>query len=410
MTQKPLKMAVIGYGNRGDSVTRHILLKLPEIEIVAVCDEYEDRTEKAAADVEAACGKRPFASSDYRDILKCPGVEAVYVATSWETHVEIAIDALECGIPVALEVGGAYSIESLWRMVRMQERTGTPLMMMENCCFGKDELLATSLVRHGLLGDIVHAHGAYGHCLLEEVANGERKRHYRLRNYLKRNCENYPTHELGPIAKVLDINRGNSMVSLVSIASRAAGMETYLSDHRDEFPELVGKHFRQGDVVNTLITCSDGSTISLRLDTMLPRPYSREFTLHGTRGLYEQNTNTVHFMGDKETFDMAGYYSENINNAKRFEDKYLPPVWQGMTPEKIKAGHGGMDSVEFSVFVDALRNNKPMPIDVYDAASWMCISALSEASIASGGMPQSIPDFTCGMWTRRPRLDVVDWE
>ena len=79
-----------------------------------------------------------------------------------------------------------------------------------------------------------------------------------------------------------------------------------------------------------------------------------------------------------------------------------------MTEEQKKTGHGGMDGIEFATFVNCLQEGKPMPIDVYDAASWMCITALSEASIAAGGLPQSIPDFTGGMWTRRQPLDVVD--
>lgn len=291
----------------------------------------------------------------------------------------------------------------------MQERTGTPLMLMENCCFGKSELLATAMVRRGLLGDVVHCHGAYAHYLAEEIAGGEINRHYRLRNYLTRNCENYPTHELGPIAKILNINRGNRMVSLVSVASRSAGMEDYIAQNADKYPELVGKKFRQGDVVNTLITCADGSTISLRLDTTLPRSYAREFTVHGTRGLYEQNTNTVYLAGEAETFDTPKFYRENFGNAARFEAEYLPRVWREMTEEKIRIGHGGMDAIELRAFIDCLLEDKPMPIDVYDAAAWMSVTALSEASVAAGGLPQAMPDFTSGMWTRRPSTDVIEW-
>ena len=404
-----LKMAVIGYGLRGSSVTKHILLKMPDVDIVAVCDEYADRAEQAACDVEAAGGKRPFASTDYMTVLNLEGLDAVYIATSWETHVEIAVDAMRKGIPVALEVGGAYSIESLWEMVRVQECTGTPLMLMENCCFGKDELFATALVRRGLLGDVVHCHGAYAHYLAEEIASGEQKRHYRLRNYLARNCENYPTHELGPIARILGINRGNRMLSLVSVASRAAGMEDYIAQNAKTYPDLVGKKFRQGDIVNTIITCTDGSTISLRLDTTLPRSYSRELTVRGTRGLYEQNTHSVYLAGEKEYWVPEKYYRQNLGNAKRFEQEFLPPVWRDMTEEQIRAGHGGMDYIEFCVFTDALRKHTPMPIDVYDAAAWMAVTALSEASIAAGGQVQAIPDFTCGKWTRRTNVDVVEW-
>ena len=407
---KMVKMGVIGLGQRGYSMLRHVLLKMEDVEIVAVCDEYTDRIERVTDAVEKATGKRPFSSVDYADVLNMKSVDAVFVATSWETHVEIGIAAMEKGIAVALEVGGAFSLQSLWNMVAMQERTGTPLMLMENCCFGKEELLATSMARRGVFGEIVHCHGAYAHYLADEVARGEEIRHYRLRNYLTRNCENYPTHELGPIAKLLNINRGNRMISLVSVASKAVGMEDYIAQRAEQFPHLVGKRFRQGDIVNTLITCADGATISLRLDTTLPRSYSREFTVRGTRGLYEQSTHSVFLEGDKETFNTCVYYREAIGNAARFEADYLPPVWRDMTDEKRKAGHGGMDGIEFREFVDCLKVNKPMPIDVYDAAAWMSITALSEASVAAGGQVQSIPDFTSGMWTRRKPLDVVAFE
>ena len=404
-----MKLGVIGYGQRGSSITRAILLKMKDVEVVAVCDEYADRTEQAANDVEKASGIRPFASTNYMEILNRGGMDAVYVATAWETHVEIAIDTLKAGIPVALEVGGAYSLESLWELVHAQERTGTPLMFMENCCFGKEELLATSMARSGLFGDIVFCHGAYAHYLAKEIAGGEINRHYRLRNYLKRNCENYPTHELGPIAKILNINRGNRMVSLVSVASRAAGMEDYISRNAETYPNLVGRKFRQGDVVSTLITCADGSLISLRLDTTLPRSYSRELTVRGTRGMYEQNNHFVYLSGEPESFETAKFYAEHHGNAEKYEDQYLPPIWN---PSKygniVRDGHGGMDGIEFRVFVDAVMNNKPMPIDVYDAAAWMSVTALSAASIATGGLPQAIPDFTCGKWVIRKPFDVVE--
>ncbi|MBQ9806004.1 MAG: Gfo/Idh/MocA family oxidoreductase [Clostridia bacterium] len=403
-----VRLGVIGLGERGSSVLKKILLNMNDVEIVSVCDNYEDRGIAMADIVSEKTGKRPEIFTDHYTCLQHGGMDAVFVATSWETHVEVAIDAMKLGIPVALEVGGAYCVERMWDMVRTYEETKTPLMFMENCCYGKQELLATSLVRNGVLGDIVHAHGAYGHYLAPGIANGVARRHYRLRNYLNRNCENYPTHELGPIAKVLNINRGNQMVSLVSVASRAVGVQDYISRNPGKFPHLEGKQFRQGDIVNTIITCADGSTISMRLDTTLPRHYSREFNLHGTRGCYEMNTNMVFLEGGMETYQPVEYYKASFNNAAEYEEKYLPSIWKDLTDEQKKVGHGGMDGVMFRAFVDLLKAGKPMPIDVYDAASWMVVTALSEASVAAGGMPQAIPDFTGGMWTRRQPLDVVD--
>lgn len=403
-----MKIGVIGCGQRGKQMVRDVLLSMPELDIIAICDEYEDKMLRVAENIENKRGTRPLMTKNYRDVLALENIDVVYVATSWETHVEIAIDALKKGIPTALEVGGAYSIESLWNLVRTQEQTDTPLMFMENCCFAKDELLAASMARHGVFGEIVHCHGCYGHYLAEEVASGNEKHHYRLRNYLTRNCENYPTHELGPIAKILNVNRGNRMVSLVSVASKAAGMDEYIRANAEKYPELVGKRFMQGDIVNTIITCADGSTISLRLDTTLPRHYSRELTVRGTKGMYEQSNNYVHLSGEDEGWEPYDHYKKYGNNAADYEEKYLPAVWKNITKEQLEAGHGGMDAVMFGEFIACLREHRPMPIDVYDAAAWMCITALSEASVAQGGLPQAIPDFTCGMWTRREPRDVID--
>ena len=46
----------------------------------------------------------------------------------------------------------------------------------------------------------------------------------------------------------------------------------------------------------------------------------------------------------------------------------------------------------------SLREDAPMPVDVYDAASWMAVTALSEMSIAKGGAVVDVPDFTGGKW------------
>ena len=146
----------------------------------------------------------------------------------------------------------------------------------------------------------------------------------------------------------------------------------------------------------------------LRLDTTLPRSYDREFTVRGTKGLYTQSLNAVYFDGDKEYWSPAEYAQNVVNNAKQYEDEYLNDMWKTITPEQKKAGHGGMDWFAYKAFSDALRDGTPMPIDVYDGAVWQAVSVLSEASIAQGGAPQAMPDFTGGKWIKRPRLDVCE--
>ena len=410
LLMKKIRLGIVGLGQRGTSMLRDNFIHFENVEFAAFCDRYQDRVEGAAAILKEKRpdSNAPFLTTDHRELLKRDDVDAVYVATSWETHVEVAIDALRAGKATALEVGGAYSVDECFELVRAYEETKTPFIFMENCCYNKEELLATAIARAGKFGRIVHCSGAYGHDLRKEISMGNVNRHYRLNNYKNRNCENYPTHELGPIAKLLNINRGNRMVALTSMASLSAGLAEYIEDKKlyEKDPSLKGMTFNQGDIVTTLIRCENGETITLTLDTTLPRSYSREFTVKGTKGRYEMNTNTVFFDNEKEYWNSAEYYSLGLNSAKKLEEEYLPDVWKNMSEQSKKYGHGGMDGILFSEFLSALTEGNEMPIDVYDAASWMVITALSEESIAKGGALVEIPDFTNGAYKNRPQKDV----
>lgn len=403
-----IKACVVGLGKRGQSLIKEVLLKNKDVQIVSVCDVYEDRVQigmnlvkESNVEVKGYC--------NYKDAL-FEGVDAVFIFSDWDTHTEIALYAMKKGIAVASEVGSEYTLENCYELVRVQEETGTPYMFMENCCYGKEELLATSMARKGIFGTIVHCSGAYAHDLRDEISYGHVTRHYRFDNYKMRNCENYPTHELGPIAKLLDINRGNRIMTVSSFASKSCGLKEYIQSREDATEEMKQTEFYQGDIVTTVLTCANGETIVIRLDTTLPRSYSRDFTVRGTKGLYMQDANIVFLDGEEETYETVKYMKENIDNASRFEKDYLPSIWKDVSEEALKAGHGGMDWFVYKAFIDALINKEEMPIDVYDAATWQAVGVLSEMSIRQGGAPQAMPDFTNGKWFKRPRKDVVDFD
>lgn len=393
-----VRVGFIGLGNRGKSLL-DVVLAQNEC-VTAVCDLYADRAESAANKVEEKSGKRPAEYTDYKKLLADESVDAVVISCAWEDHVMIAVDAMRAGKAVGLEVGGAYSVHQCWELVKTYEETKVPFMFLENCCFGRRELMALNMVELGLFGKIVHCSGGYHHDLREEIAFGRENRHYRLRNYLTRNCENYPTHELGPIAKVLKINNGNRMVSLTSTASKAEGLHDYALRKKPDDEFLCNAQVNQGDVVTTVIKCANGETIVLTLDTTLPRFYSRGFTVRGTRGMYEEATDSVFLDNGEDSKYDWNWRANKVGNAASYTDEYDHPIWKKYIEEGVQGGHDGMDYLEFKFFFDALRNGKPMPVDVYDAASWMVITALSEVSIANGSAPVEIPDFTEGKWLR----------
>ena len=389
-----IKLALIGLGQRGTRLYYAAIKQREDVEIVALCDNYEKRLGEFAAMLEKEDGKKRRLYTDYKECIDKSGRDCVIVSTAWNAHIEISTYAMERKIAVGCEVGGAYSLESLWELVRCYERTKTPIMMLENCCYGRLELLTLNLKRKGLLGEIVHLEGAYRHDLREEVTSGEEKHHYRLMQYLKRNCENYPTHELGPIAKIIDINCGNKFDTLYSVGSKSVGLESYVGAKNIE--KLKGEKFAQSDAVTTVIKCRNGETITLNLVTSLARYYSRSFLAEGTKGLVCEENQSVFLEQDfpDEYFDWRSHFG----NIEEYYKKYDHKFWIGGVNEIGE--HSDIDKMVVDAFFDAVKNKTPMPIDVYDMASWMAVSVLSEQSIASG-LPVSFPDFTDGKWITR---------
>jgi len=400
-----INIGYIGLGGRGMGLLSGVILPMNRATVVAVCDNYEDRTLKAAEMVKNATGIMPICETDYKKVIDNPSINTIIIATSWENHINIAVQAMRAGKAVAMEVGGAYCIEDCWKLVDTYEETKVPFMFLENCCFGRREMMVLHMVRQGMFGEIVHCSGGYHHDLRQEITFGKENRHYRLNNYIHRNGENYPTHELGPIAKILEINHGNRFVSLTSTASKSVGLHDYIVRKKADDEVLKNKVFEQGDVVTTVIKCAHGQTITLTLDTTLPRFYSRAFTVRGTRGMYEEATDSVFLDNDEDAKYDLTWRNNKCGNADEIAKVYEHPVWKEYLEFGVKAEHDGMDWLEFRIFFDCLQKGIPMPVDVYDAAAWMAVTTLSEQSIAQGSVPVSFPDFTRGSWIQECATD-----
>lgn len=395
-----VKVGIVGLGGRGMGLM-YPLLRMGDVRIAAVCDVYEDRAEAAKKEVRKIGGYEPMSTCDYTEVIEKSGADVILVATSWQSHIEIACAAMKKGIFTAMEVGGSYDLEGCWKLVNTYEATGTPFMFLENCCYGQRELMCLNMAKEGKLGKIVHCDGAYCHDLRGEISFGRENRHYRLEHYINHNCENYPTHDLGPIAKILKINRGNRMTKLVSVASKAEGLHHYIEKHKKDDKELLDTKFKQGDVVTTVITCENGETITLTLNTTLPHPYSRRFGVHGTAGMYQEDGDFVFFEDDRKMQRNESVQWKIWRNARKYARKYDSVLWRKKSKGMKKSGHGGMDYLVLRAMVHSAKGETIPPIDVYDAVAWMCITALSEQSISQGNTTVEIPDFTQGKYKNR---------
>lgn len=403
-----IKLGYIGLGGRGRNMLKTVLDSFTDVEIVGLCDINDERLEQGKQIVEEKTGKTPFCTTCEDDIFNLD-IDCVMIMTYWETHIPLAIKAMKKGIRPGIEVGGAYSLNDCFDLVKTYEETGVPVMMLENCCYGKRELTVLKMVKEGLFGEIVHCSGGYHHYLADEVSHGKERYHYRLRNYMNRNCENYPTHEFGPIAKVLKINRGNRIIKLSSTASKSVALKEYVKEHIEDFPYLENTTFNQGDIITTVITCADGSTVVLTLDTTLPRAYSRGFTVRGTKGSYFEDNDSFFFANNKEHVEAEEKFdwSPQYKNGVQYREENMHPLWKKYGDAAAKAGHDGMDYMVLCAFFESVKKQEEPPIDTYDTATWMSITPLSEESIIKGGAPVTVPDFTSGKWAMdRPACNL----
>jgi predicted dehydrogenase len=142
------KLAVIGTGSRG---TFHItnLLKTPNAEIVALCDNYEPHLKQASALVP---GARLF--SDYREVLALPGVQGVLIATPLDQHAHIAIDSLKAGKHTFCEKAMALKMEDCLAMYNTYRETGKVLYIGQQRLFDPKYIRAMEMVHSGVIGEI----------------------------------------------------------------------------------------------------------------------------------------------------------------------------------------------------------------------------------------------------------------
>ena len=416
LSEKPktkLNIGFIGTGLRGQNHVELALLR-DDCEILAIADPDPRMVADTLKMIAEKGRKKPDVygngDRDYLKLLEDKNIDAVVIASPWEWHTEQCVAAMQAGKYVGSEVGGGFSLDECWQLVNAHEATGTQLMFMENVCYRRDVMAVLQMVREGLFGELMHLEGGYQHDLrgvkfndgqtpynsgVEFGPKAFSEARWRTKHSVHRNGDLYPTHGIGPAAMMANINRGNRFLYLTSTATKARGLHDYIVNHPKGGPDhpnaKVG--FNLGDIVTTILKTSNGETMLLSHDTGLPRPYSLGFRVQGTKGIWMDVNKSL--MLDGKTA------AHKWEDAQTWLDRYDHPLWKKYGADAKTAGHGGMDFFVFHHFVECAKQNIAPQMDVYDAATWLAITPLSEASIATGSSPQAFPDFTRGRWTER---------
>jgi predicted dehydrogenase len=398
-----VRIGMIGVGSRGGSHLR-TYLRLEGCEIKAICDNYEPHAIGAQNRVVKAGHPKPEIYTkgdyDYRRMLERDDLDLVVIATPWHWHVPMAVDAMLAGKHAAVEVPAAVTIEGCWKLVDTAEKTQKNCMMMENCCYGRDELMALNMARKGIFGDLLYGEGGYIHHLTHFMGAKKHSSEWWRPPYHAKYAGNlYPTHGLGPIAQYMSINRGDKFDYLTSMGSAALGRAEYAREHLPADNPYNQMKFISGDMNVSLIKTAKGRMIAVKHDTTTPQPYDRINLIQGTHGVFRGYPSRVH---------IEGRGGRGWHDMGKCRADFEHPLWKRMGTEAKKAGgHGGMDFLMNWRLIYCLRNGEALDQDVYDAASWSAVGPVSDESVRNRSNSIDMPDFTRGAWKTNKALGII---
>jgi len=286
------------------------------------------------------------------------------------------------------------TLDECWNLVRASETSNRIYMLAENCCYYRQNLVVSEMIRLGLFGALTFAECGYVHDCRSYIFAKDGSLTWRGEMARDHIGNLYPTHALGPVCQWLGINRGDRLVSLTATSTQSLGLANYASKMSHPGKPGADVKFKLGDSTSTIIRTAKGAVIDLRYDTVSARPHpsTTYFTLQGLRASYKDDGTSQNVWLESQSKD---YSWEPLS---KYQESYDHPLWRRSAQQAAKTSHGGADYFVVAEFLECLSTGRHPPINAYDAAVWSSIIPLSAESILSGGEPKKIPDFTRGGW------------
>lgn len=393
-----VRIGLIGLGNRGFTHMFHLIDLFPKAKITAICDIRKKRTELILDRLKKAKLPKPKvysgAEDSWKKMLKKGNLDFVIISTPWENHAEMSIYAMEHGIHVGIEIPAALTIQDQWKMIDVAEATQRNCMMLENVCYGKEEMWLLNMINEGVFGTLTYAEGAYIHDLKSRLFNGM-YRNWRIKHHMRQDGNLYPTHGLGPIAQYFNINRGDGFKHLVSMSSLESSLSEFTQTLDENNQYYNQKGFVHGDMNNTLIKTEKGRTILIKHDVVTPRPYTRINALAGTKAYHEGFPSRLSLIEKNK-----GHKWLEAEELKEMRTKYKPAIWERLLDyaPKYNEERNDFDFAQLFRIISCFNKGLPLDMDVYDGMSISAVVPLSKLSVELGNIPIQFPDFTRGKW------------
>jgi len=154
ISNKKLKIAIVGCGGIANGKHMLGLSMLPEVELVAFCDIVEEKAQKTAKEYGV---KNAKVCTDYREIASDPQIDVAHVCTPNRSHSVISVACLEAGKHVMCEKPMAINTAEAKKMLQAAKKSGKKLTIGYNNRFRADSLYLKKICAGGELGEIYFA-------------------------------------------------------------------------------------------------------------------------------------------------------------------------------------------------------------------------------------------------------------
>ncbi|MFI5455119.1 MAG: Gfo/Idh/MocA family protein [Isosphaerales bacterium] len=374
--EKPIRVAIIGLGFGAEFIP--IYQKYPGAEIYAIC-----RRDRKGLD---ECGNRygiKNRSSDYRELLKDPNIDAVHINSPIPDHAWMSVEALKAGKHVACTVPMGTSIDECRQIVQAQRASGKLYMMMETVVYSREYLFVKELYDKGELGRLQFLRGSH-----QQDMDGWPDYWPGLPPMW------YATHCVSPCLAIL----GKLAQSVVCHGSGRI-REELISRYGSPFAlETATFTIKDSDVVAEV-------TRSL-FDTA--RQYRESFDATGSKKSFEwqQVENEDPVIHTKSTPEHLLAEPE-ITRRVKVPDyaRLLPePIRRFTQPSAIQdaehlsflqgGGHGGSHPHLVHAFLSAVKGDRPALPDAVTSANWTMVGLCAHESAMNGGRRIDIPALT----------------
>jgi predicted dehydrogenase len=356
-----IQVGVVGTG-RGKAFMTNIkgLMKEYGMELVAVCDTWEEKLKKVGQELNVAT------YIDYEKFLE-HDMDAVILANYFHEHAPFAIKALEAGKHVLSETSCNFTVAEGVALCRAVEKFGLIYMLAENYPYTKFSQEMRRIYLSGEIGEVTYAEGEYNHPMQKDEALKISPGIYHWRNWLPNAY--YNTHALAPLMYITDT---------IPVSVNA------LSIPRKKDLDSV----QTLDLGYVLLCRMDNGSV-FKLFGGDVAGHSIWYRVHGTRGAME-TTRGPGYWGPQQ---VRVWHEEWDLKPGEVTEKVYVPEWPEYGELAEKAGHGGGDFWVLYYFGEAIRKGEQPYFDVYRGVTMSTVGILAWKSALEDGHPYNIPDF-----------------